>query len=214
MKILLSANLAFSALLATCMLQMGDEQSSVLICILSFVVILAGLILVDVQERFSLSDGWANVVILLVVGAHLGVLLRSPTEFLAYSIANILAYVQMVLFFKKKETRVCFQLTTISFLQVCVGCVSEQGMLFALLLLVYCFSVVCVLTLLFLVKEREYYEKHAFIRPAFGTEAPQGQQGFGHLVKLALKTFFLTPVYVLVGAQTDEYEVFLRHDSK
>lgn len=214
MKILLSANLAFSALLATCMLQMGDEQTSVLICILSFIIILAGLILVDVQERFALSDGWANIIILLIVGAHLGVLLRSPTEFLAYSIANILAYVQMVLFFKKKEPRVCFQLTTISFLQVCVGCVSEQGILFATLLLVYCFSIICVLTLLFLVNEREYYEKHAFIRPAFGTEAPQEKHGVGHLTRLALKTFFLTPVYILFGAQTDEYEVFLRQDSK
>ena len=104
MNFVISSVLAVAAILASFMLQLGGEDASgSFVAAFSFFGILGALYFVDGKRFFALSKGWTNVLIVAVVLAHLGPLARSRQEFLAFSIANILAVVQTFLFSKRRR---------------------------------------------------------------------------------------------------------------
>lgn len=175
MNFVISSVLAVAAILASFMLQLGGEDASgVWIVATSFFGILGALYFVDGKRLFALSKGWANVLIVAVVLAHLGPLARSRQEFLAFSIANILAIVQTFLFYQEKTRRIHYQILTISFVEVAVGCVFQRSGLFAILTPLYALSVFCAVSLLTLEGERAFYAANATLRPRFiGPRAPK-----------------------------------------
>ncbi len=175
MNFVISSVLAVAAILASFMLQLGGEDSSgAFVAAFSFFGILGALYFVDGKRFFALSKGWTNVLIVAVVLAHLGPLARSRQEFLAFSIANILAVVQTFLFFQEKTRRIHYQILTISFVEVAVGCVFQRSGLFAILTPLYALSVFCAVSLLTLEGERAYYSVNATLRPRFvGPRAPK-----------------------------------------
>ncbi|MBQ2789998.1 MAG: hypothetical protein IJE97_10205, partial [Thermoguttaceae bacterium] len=175
MNFVISSVLAVAAILASFMLQLGGEDASgSFVAAFSFFGILGALYFVDGKRFFALSKGWTNVLIVAVVLAHLGPLARSRQEFLAFSIANILAVVQTFLFFQKKTRRIHYQILTISFVEVAVGCVFQRSGLFAILTPLYALSVFCAVSLLTLEGERAYYAANATLRPRFiGPRAPK-----------------------------------------
>ncbi len=189
MNFVISSVLAVAAILASFMLQLGGEDASgVWIVAFSFFGILGALYFVDGKRFFALSKGWANVLIVAVVLAHLGPLARSREEFLAFSIANILAVVQTFLFYQEKTRRVHYQILTISFVEVAVGCVFQRSGLFAILTPLYALSVFCAVSLLTLEGERAFYAANATLRPRFiGPRAPK-QTTRDEEVALALST--------------------------
>lgn len=206
LKNAISVLLAITAVLSIFMLQMGsDSETSVLLPILSIPIISAGVWLVDIKRRFALSEGWSNVLILLAVGLHIGRLIQSPSEFLAYSIANILVWVQIVLFYRQKDVLTCYHILTLAFIQGGVACVFQQSSLFAPLLLGFAFAVLCSLSLLFLNQERHYYRSHAFLKPAFGRGEKIKRVTVGDLAVLAVKTVIVTPLMILLGYQWKEW---------
>lgn len=175
MNFVISSVLAVAAILASFMLQLGGEDANgAFVAAFSFFGILGALYFVDRKRLFALPKGWANVLIVAVVLAHLGPLARSRQEFLAFSIANILAVVQTFLFFQEKTRRIHYQILTISFVEVAVGCVFQRSGLFAILTPLYALSVFCAVSLLTLEGERAYYAVNATLRPRFiGPRAPK-----------------------------------------
>ncbi len=175
MNFAISSVLAVAAILASFMLQLGGEDASgAFVATFSFFGILGALYFVDAKRFFALSKNWTNFLIVAVVLAHLGSLARSRQEFLAFSIANILAVVQTFLFFQKKTRRIHYQILTISFVEVAVGSVFQRSGLFAILTPLYALSVFCALSLLTLEGERAFYAANATLRPRFiGPRAPQ-----------------------------------------
>ena len=175
MNFVISSVLAVAAIFASFMLQLGGEDANgAFVAAFSFFGILGALYFVDRKRLFALPKGWANVLIVAVVLAHLGPLARSRQEFLAFSIANILAVVQTFLFFQEKTRRIHYQILTISFVEVAVGCVFQRSGLFALLTPLYALSVFCAVSLLTLEGERAYYAVNATLRPRFiGPRAPK-----------------------------------------
>ncbi|MBR4976808.1 MAG: hypothetical protein IKY61_07100, partial [Thermoguttaceae bacterium] len=175
MNFAVSSVLAVAAILASFMLQLGGEDASgAFVAAFSFFGILGALYFVDAKRFFALPKGWANVLIVATVLAHLGPLARSRQEFLAFSIANILAVVQTFLFFQEKTRRIHYQILTISFVEVAVGCVFQRSGLFAILTPLYALSAFCALSLLTLEGERAYYAVNATLRPRFiGPRAPK-----------------------------------------
>ena len=175
MNFVISSVLAVAAILASFMLQLGGEDASgAFVAAFSLFGILGALYFVDGKRFFALSKNWTNVLIVAAVLAHLGPLARSRQEFLAFSIANILAIVQTFLFYQKKTRRVHYQILTISFVEVAVGCVFQRSGLFAILTPLYALSVFCAVSLLTLEGERAYYAVNATLRPRFiGPRAPK-----------------------------------------
>ncbi|MBQ2790314.1 MAG: transglutaminase domain-containing protein, partial [Thermoguttaceae bacterium] len=175
MNFAISSVLAVAAILASFMLQLGGEDASgAFVAAFSFFGILGALYFVDFKRFFAIPKGWTNVLIVAVVLAHLGPLARSRQEFLAFSIANILAVVQTFLFFQKKTRRIHYQILTISFVEVAVGCVFQRSGLFAILTPLYALSVFCAVSLLTLEGERAFYAANATLRPRFiGPRAPK-----------------------------------------
>lgn len=206
LKNAISVSLAITAILSIFMLQMGsDSETSVILPILAMPIIASGVWLVDVRKKFVLSEGWSNVLILIAVGLHAGRLIQSPSEFLAYSIANILVWVQIILFFRKKDVLTSYHILTLAFVQGGVACVFQQSALFAPLLLVFSFAVLCSVSLLFLNQERFYYTSHAFLKPAFGAGEKVKRVTVGDLLLLAVKTVIVTPLMILLGYQWKEW---------
>lgn len=189
MNFVISSVLAVAAILASFMLQLGGEDASgAFVAAFSFFGILGALYFVDAKRFFAISKGWTNVLIVAVVLAHLGPLARSRQEFLAFSIANILAVVQTFLFYQEKTRRIHYQILTISFVEVAVGCVFQRSGLFAILTPLYALSVFCAVSLLTLEGERAYYAVNATLRPRFiGPRAPK-QTTRDEEVALALST--------------------------
>ena len=199
-------SLGLTAIFSIFMLQMGsDDETSIFLPLFALFAIPAGIWLCDIKKRFTLSEGWVNVLILLAVVLHLGTLLQSASAFLAYSIANILVWVQLILFFRKKEVMTNYHLLILSFIEGGVACVFQQSPLFAPVLLAFLLSVLCSISFLFLNQERRYYRTHAFLKPAFGAGEKVKRQTIGHLLLLALKTLFAVPLMILWGYRWKEF---------
>ena len=206
LKNAISISLAITALLSIFMLQMGsDEETSFLLPIFAIPVVFTGVWLVDFKKKFALTEGWSNVLIILAVLVHLGGLFQSASAFLAYSIANILVWVQLVLFYRRKDVMILYQLLILSFVQGGVACVFQQNTLFLPLLLAFSFSILCSVSLLFLNQERVYYQTHAFLKPAFGGGEKVKRVTVGHLLVLAVKTAAFLPLMTLFGYRWKEF---------
>ena len=126
--------------------------------------------------------------------------LQHRGEDLALAIARVLVYVQIVLLFREKNTRFCWQIMLISLLQVVVATVFQQSIMFAALLLLYVFVGLCAFILLFLQQEHRYFRQHSFVRTFAETIKREmaERQDRRKLARIALTTLFLGPLTLVL----------------
>lgn len=170
MSFIISFVLACTVILATFMLQLCDDSpksNGSIICAISFFAILAALYFVDFKKKFSISKTICNILIVLAVVAQLGTLLHSRDDFLAFSIANVLSSLQTILFFQKKTLRKSYEILTISFIEVAVGCVFQRGGLFVSALPIYAILAFTSFSLLFMWSERKFYAERVVLKKSF-----------------------------------------------
>ncbi|MDO5308025.1 MAG: transglutaminaseTgpA domain-containing protein [Planctomycetia bacterium] len=171
MDFTISCVLAIVTVLATFMLQLCDDHlksnASAIIGVATFITIASALYWVDYKKKFTLSKRICNILIVLVVVLQLKPLLSSRDEFLAFSIANILASLQAILFLQRKTLRTSYQILSISFIEVAVGAVFQRSSLFVLTLPLYAILAFTCISLLFIWGERKFYSERITLKNRF-----------------------------------------------
>ncbi|MDR0338488.1 MAG: DUF3488 and transglutaminase-like domain-containing protein [Planctomycetaceae bacterium] len=197
----LSYGIAIALGLMTClssfMLGLGQHES--LLPILMFLAAIISFYLTDYRRMIRLGDWTVNVLILIIVFCTFGEIIHNWGEDLAFSIARVLVFVEMVLLFREKETRFCWQILLISLLQVVVATVMQQSILFVFLLVVYVFIGLCAFVMIFLQKENRYFRSHSFVDTFFDSLRAEiaERQDRGKLVRIALITLITGPLSVV-----------------
>ncbi|MDR1964257.1 MAG: DUF3488 and transglutaminase-like domain-containing protein [Planctomycetaceae bacterium] len=194
----LSYGIAITLGLITCLssFMLGLGQNESMLPILMFIAAAASFYLTDYRRMIRLGDWTVNVLVLIIVFCTFGEMIRNRGEDLAFSIARVLVFVEMVLLFREKETRFCWQILLISLLQVVVATVMQQSILFVFLLMVYVFIGLCTFVMIFLQKENRYFRQHSFVGTFFDTLRAEiaERQDHGKLVRIALITLITGPL--------------------
>ncbi|MDR2344788.1 MAG: DUF3488 and transglutaminase-like domain-containing protein [Planctomycetaceae bacterium] len=190
LAIILSATPCLSTLM------LGIGQDDIFLPILMLVAACMSLYLTDYKRLIRLGDWTVNVLILAIVFLTIGDILRHWGEALAISIVRTLVFVEIVLLFREKDSKLCWQILLISLLQVLVASAMQQSMLFGFLLIIYLFFGLCTLTLIFLRSENLYYQHHSFAPSLYEIvrEEIAARQDYGRLVRLALITLITGPI--------------------
>ncbi len=170
MNFIVSFFLALTASLATLALQSCNDGLDVnggVVAVCSVFAIILALYFVDYKKTFAISHKICNVLLVVAVLSQSGSLFRSRQDFLAFSIANILALIQAVIFFQKKTPRIACQILVISLVEIAVGCVFQRDLRFVATVPLYVLSAFLSLSLLFLNAERDYYARHIALKERF-----------------------------------------------
>ena len=129
-------HVAVLASLGALFLSMGKEAPP----LYWLVAVSAGLSLIftDWLGWLRLHRGLANLAALLALGLSMNEFFsRANTNSQLLAIANLLIYLQSVLFFQQKSPRIYWQLMVLSLLEVVVAAVLQVGAEFGLLLAIY-----------------------------------------------------------------------------
>ncbi|MDR1477373.1 MAG: DUF3488 and transglutaminase-like domain-containing protein [Planctomycetaceae bacterium] len=177
-------------------LMLGIGQDDILLPVLMLLAACLSLYVTDYKRLIQLGDWTVNVLIVIIVFMTIGDILHHWGEALAISIVRTLVFVEIVLLFRRKDSKLCWQILLISLLQVLVASAMQQSMLFGVILVIYLFIGLCTLTLLFLRNENLYYQRHSFVPSLFEIvrEEIATRQDYGRLVRLALLTLFTGPI--------------------
>ena len=175
----------------------GDAALPVLIGIAAVI----SFILTDHRRIIELGDWTVNALAILIVCFNIVDVLHHRGEFLAWSIARVLVFIQIVLLFREKETRFCWQILLISLLQVVVSTVFHQSILFGVLLLLYVFVGLCVFILLFLQQEHRYFRRHSFAKTLLESIKAEisERQDRRKLFNIALATLLMGPITLVMS---------------
>ncbi len=201
--------LAFITCLSAFMLGLGQNDAGLPLAM--FFTAIVSLYVTDFRRWIRLGDWTVNAIVLLIVFFTMGDILRNRGEDLALSIARVLVFVEMVLMFREKAPRFCWQILLISLLEVVVATVFQQSMVFGLLLLVYVFSGLLVFLLIFLEKENSYFRRHSFVSTFWEAvrNELQDRQDSWKLARIALITLITGPLsLVFTFEKTNKEEVF------
>jgi transglutaminase-like putative cysteine protease len=157
---LLQVNIAALTVVGTLLLGLG--QNNPMLPALSLFAAVTSIYLTDVLGWFRLNRVVANL-------AALGALFISMREFDIFggnsssqlrAIANLLVYLQFVLLYQEKNQRVYWQLGVLSLLQVVVAAALDLKIGLGLLLLVYMFTALSAMALLFVYSQVEHVQNH------------------------------------------------------
>ena len=135
--------LAAIAFLGTLMLGMG--QMDYRLPIVTAVAAALGLYVTDKKKWFRLSGMVANIAAIIAVAISVRDYYEFDAESQLLAIANLLVYLQLIMFFQEKTIRIFWQLLTLSLLQVVVAAALNLSVMFAVLILVYVFLAIAVL---------------------------------------------------------------------
>lgn len=191
---------------------LGLGQEDFILPFLMFIAAALSYYLTDVRRLIRLGDWTVNALILIIVFSTLGEILYNlmnyRNEALAFSIARTLVFVEMVLLFREKEPRFCWQILLISLLQVVVASTMQQSLLFGFLLLVYIFIGLYAFVLIFLRKENIYYRRHSFVNTFLDSLKAEiaARQDHGRLVRIALITLFTGPLSLVFSFSSKQNE--------
>lgn len=145
-------HIATLAIIGAMLLALG-EQESVMPALVVFAAI-ASVIFTDVLQWFRLNRMIANFAALLALSASIGDYMQprgQQGQLLA--IANLLIYLQIVLFFQRKSHRIYWHLSVLSLLQVVVAAALNVGFEFGILLMIYIGVAISTLTFFFVHRE-------------------------------------------------------------
>jgi protein-glutamine gamma-glutamyltransferase len=113
------------------------------------------LIFTDVLKWLCLNRGIANLAALLALFSCLSDFLHPDLRGRLLAVANLLVYLQVILFYQRKKDRLYWQLILLSLLQVVVSAALNVPVEFGLLLMVYAVLAISTLTFFFLHREVE-----------------------------------------------------------
>ncbi len=164
---LLQINMAALAALGALLLGMGARSEGPPL----LVIVAASLSvwLTDVTGRFSLGRRVSNVLMLAAAVVALLELWRLRSELQALNFAWLMIFIQVTLFFQRKDGRSYWLLVMLSLLQVVVATLFSQGIWFGILLTIYMLLGFSAMTLLLL---HSQWERHG-----------RGVQGSGFRVR-------------------------------
>ncbi|MGL4594487.1 MAG: DUF4129 domain-containing transglutaminase family protein [Thermoguttaceae bacterium] len=187
--------------LMTCLsaLMLGLGQNDFLLPVFMLIAAATSFYWADRRRVIQLGDWTVNGFVLLIVLFTFGDVLRNQHEDLAFAIARVLVFVEMVLLFREKSPRFCWQILLISLLQVVVATVMQQSPFFFVLLIGYIFASFAAFVLIFLQKEHEYYRNNSFVETFWHSLRSEFsvRQDRRRLARLALLTLLTGPLALL-----------------
>ena len=156
---LLQINLATLAGLATLLLSMGEDNPSK--ALLVWLAAGASIWLTDVRGWLRLNRTTASAAALLL-GAWFAVRwMRVGGDARIFVLADLVVYLQLILFFQKKDRSVYWLLAIISLLEVVVAAWLSHGAMFGVLLVIYMLTGLSAMALLFLHSQWSRYQRGA-----------------------------------------------------
>jgi hypothetical protein len=192
---LLSVNVATLVVLSTLLLGVGQQHAG--LPALMLIAACASLWLTDLTGRLRLNRTLSNVAMLGAVLVCFWDLFRKAATPEIVVMGRLLAYLEIVLLFQKKDLRAWVQLMVLSLIQVAVATLVRQGVWFGLLALVYLFLGLSAMVLLFLQFERTYYFRNGGTRVSSASSRGgfrQQQVDWHRLGKIALATLVVGPL--------------------
>ncbi len=212
---LLQINVATLTALAALLVGMGRESAVMPPAML--IAATASVWVTDFQGWFRLNRTVANLASIGALLLCLPTALELEKVALIVAVADFLVYLQAIHLFQEKSPRVYWALIRFSALQVVVAALLVQGFVFGILLIVYLFTALGALALLFLHCERTRHPPAADAAPApggsrwplarenatfFGTSPGRigvERELFWRLLRLGLATLVLSvPVFFTV----------------
>jgi transglutaminase-like putative cysteine protease len=150
----LQINVAVLVALGALLLGMGQPSlEGVLLPVLAVFAAVTSVLFTDVYRLFELNRTLANLLAFAAVAYSLSDFYRNDPEQQLLAIANLLIYLQVVLLYQAKSSRVYWQLLVLSLLQVVVASALNLGVLFGVLLGTYLFVALSALTLFYACRE-------------------------------------------------------------
>ena len=199
LRLALASALGFLTWLSSLMLGLGQSDAS--LPVLMGIGAVTSLFLTDYRRIIQLGDWTVNVFVVVIFCFNVLDVLHHRGEDLAWSIARVLVFVQVVLLFREKDARFCWLILLISLLQVVVATVFQQSILFAVLLLLYVFVGLCAFVLLFLQEEHRYFRQHSFVKTFAETIRAEmaERQDRRKLARIALLTLLMGPLSLVLS---------------
>lgn len=149
---LLQFSVAMLVTLGAMLLGIGQQGTSIL-PVLATLAAFSSVYITDIHRYFSLNRNLANL-------AALGAVAFSVSDFFGggsieklHAIAKLLIYLQIVLLFQIKTTRVYWHLSVLSLLQVVVAAALNMNISFGIMLIAYMFAALTTLSLFFIYRE-------------------------------------------------------------
>lgn len=147
----LQINVAMLAIASNLLFAMGQHDSH--LPVLVVVSAVASLWLTDARGWLRLNRLAATVLAVAVFALLARRMFSWDNVDSIRTIARLLVYLQVILLFERKDSRVYWQLIVLSLLLLVVATVFNQGFLFGLLMVVYLFLAISAMALLFLYRE-------------------------------------------------------------
>ena len=198
----IALHLALIVCLSSFML--GTGQGDFVLPTITLVAAAISLWAVDFKKLFYIGPVLSNTLILLILLFSVGYLMQAfdasfGGSLFAIAILRVLVFFQLVLLFRKKENRTCWNIIMVSFVEVIVASVFQQTVLFGLLMVLYLFAALTVVALMHLNRDRNYFVEHVFLRSLFRVSWKDvfSKQGFSQLLKYAFSNMFSGPLAVI-----------------
>ena len=203
---LLAINMASFAALGTVLLALGEQNPG--LAVIAVLAAMAAVWITDIMGVFRLNRRVTNVAVLLAVLRSLWELFQIQGSVQVIAIANLLAYVMIILLFQEKDFRTWWHIALLSLLQVASSATFFQAIWFAPLLLIYFFLGLSAVALLFLHNERTHYHqvRHRPIVPR-DTRTVSERLGINwrRLIKIVGATLVVGPVSLFLDyGETDD----------
>ena len=172
---LLQINIATVVALSAFMLGVGQQE--VILPLATLVAAMLSVWLTDVTGNLVLPRIVARLAPLVALLISLPAALYLERYSLIAAVGRFLVYLQIIHLFHKKDLRIYGLLLRLTLLVVVVAGLLRQDLFFGAMLVVYLFTALSALLLLFLHGERPDFETSG--RPASACPAPAGQSGGG-----------------------------------
>jgi transglutaminase-like putative cysteine protease len=148
---IVQVHVALLAILGAVLLGMGQRSS--LLPLLAVFAAVTSVVFTDTLNWFHLNRFVANLAALLALFFSLNDFFQSDMRAQLLAIANLLIYLQLVLFYQRKNPRLYWQLTVLSLLQVVVSAALNVGFEFGLVLILYAVTAFSTLVVLHVHRE-------------------------------------------------------------
>lgn len=148
---LVQIQIAMLATVGAMMLGLGSGDATLPLLVLFAAI--TSLMFTDVLNWLCLNRIVANVAAMLALFSCLGDFIQQDIPGKLLAVANLLVYLQVILFYQRKHDRLYWQLIVLSLLQVVVSAALNVPVEFGMLLLVYAALAISTLTFFFLHRE-------------------------------------------------------------
>jgi protein-glutamine gamma-glutamyltransferase len=171
---LLQINLATMAALGALLLGMGERRVEIPLVV--GLAAVASVWLTDATGKFRVSQGMANLLMLLGAAFSFYNLYPPNSELQTMTFALFLIYIQIILMFQKKDAWKYWLLVMLSLLEVMVAALFSQGIFFGVLLALYMLLGFSTMTLLMLHRQWMKFQNPEPQIPRLPSPAPRPQK--------------------------------------